>query len=63
MIVATLIGNPTWAVIAALATPLSFIILFILLSKDPGPRRHVDPGHPAYVGRPEDGSVFGISET
>ena len=59
MIVATLIGDPTWAVVAAVLVPLAFVLLIYLLAKDPGPRRNVSEGHPAYVrGRDdEDGEA------
>jgi hypothetical protein len=54
MLVASLIGNPALAVVAAVAAPVAFVITFWLLAKDPGDRRGRQHGHPAYTGPPED---------
>jgi hypothetical protein len=58
VLIATLIGDPTGAIVAALAVPVAFIIMFVLLAKDPGHHRSVGEGHPGYVpgrdGRPGD---------
>ncbi len=54
MIIASLFGDPIGAIAAAVIAPLCFVILFVLLARDPGPRRHVTEGHPAYVAGRED---------
>ncbi len=59
MPVASLIGNPTWAVIAALSAPVAFGITFLLLSRDPGGGRGDQPSHPAYTGPPDDDDDLG----
>jgi len=50
---ATLIGNPTWNVIAAVSAPVAFAITFFLLAHEPRKRR-LHPGHPAFEGDDED---------
>jgi hypothetical protein len=46
---ATLIGNSTWIVIAAVSAPVAFGVTFYLLAHEPRKRR-LSPGHPAYEG-------------
>ncbi|HMK92556.1 MAG TPA: hypothetical protein VK576_06120 [Thermoleophilia bacterium] len=55
MDVASIVGSPVWAVVAAVAAPICFALTFVLLSKDPGDKRGQRPEHPAYTGpRTED---------
>ena len=50
---ATLIGNTTWIVIAAVSAPVAFAITFYLLAHEPK-KRQLRPGHPAYEGDDDD---------
>ena len=49
MIIGSLAGDPIGAIVAAIVAPVCFIILFVLLAHDLGPRRRITEGHPAYV--------------
>ena len=49
MLIATIIGDPTGAIVAAIVAPVAFVIMFILLAKDPGQHRSIREGHPGYV--------------
>ncbi len=54
MLIATIIGDPTGAILAAIVAPVAFVIMFILLAKDPGRHRSVGEGHPGYVPERDD---------
>jgi hypothetical protein len=50
---ATLIGNPTWIIVAAVSAPVAFALTFYLLAHQPRGRRP-EAGHPAFEGEEED---------
>lgn len=51
--IATLIGDPTWIIIAAVSAPAAFVLTFYLLAHQPRGRRP-QAGHPAFEGDDED---------
>ena len=51
--IASIVGNPVWAVIAAAVAVFAFLGSYYIFIHEP-PDRHPGPGHPAYEGDEDD---------
>ena len=51
--IGSIVGSPTWAVVAAIVLVVCFVLTYYILIHDPRPRTP-GPGHPAYEGDEDD---------